>query len=700
MAILKIVKAEFVKVLKKPMIYIMAFIIVAAIFASYYFYNPNGYDDKTVYYNNTADVTIYYNSFNSDGQDSKATFDDEINKAYLKYNYYSLQNKRRTEITNKYNDIVTNYENLVAEVDNGTTGQNRVTKVSNAFFKLKKSIEEYQEYYLDFSLFNDYNFVKTLTSSTEYIKGKDFLDTSVYNTYFAHVDNTSFKIENATTAIQAFKTSKYIDKITEINENSINFITFTLVKYLDRVKAAFNNLKFETNKGGSSSPSVIAKYYDDLIITIDDYKGLFEEIVTNGNYPILLLKDSTYDSCYKIAILGLHAEFDNKANQSKQTYSTACDNVENAGYFGLLDAFHSEAQQIYLTSSTIDTIVKGKELCESNQTELLTNISNAVKNKAFKELETNVTSYKLLSHTINNYIDNCVVSEIAETQEYVEISALFGACFDNYNSYKVSEAITQNYHYLLTNTYSNTYLTNFSLLNSTSPDSNMFDFMYYSMEICNIVIIIFSMVLVASLITQEIESGTIKLLLVRPYKRSTILTSKVITTLVFSILFIIFSAIISAVAGFVYFGYVTNNVLLIIDATYVLTLSPIIVMLIDLASILIDVIFFILVALFFSVMSKNFASTLCFCASSVLVMLGLNLLFGNAFWYSFLPTMNIHLFKYFGNAFIIGSDSIIKKLLITGIASSMNLMYSILILLTYSVILLAISYAIFNKRDF
>lgn len=697
MAILKIVKAEFVKVLKKPMIYIMAFIIVAAILASYYFYNPNGYDDKTVYYNNTADVSIYYSAFNSDSQDSKATFDAEINKAYLKYNYYSLQNKRRTELNNKYNDIITDYENLEAKVNSSETGYETARK--NAYFKLKKSIEDYQEYYLDFSLFNDYNFVKVLTTSKEYIKGKEKLD-DIYNTYFAPYDSISYDGNKATNVVQAFKASDYTDKITTINDNSINFITFTLEKYLERVKVAFSNFKTEISKGSSSSPAVIAKYYDELVVTIKDYKGLFEEIVTNGNYPILLLKDSTYDSTYKIAILGIYSEFDNKSNQSQATYIASCNLVENQKYFDMLDAFHAEAEQIYLTTPTIDKIVKGKELCESNQTELLNNISDAVHNTAFKKLETNVTSYKLLSQTINDYIDNCVVNEIASSLEYVEISSLFGPCFDNYNIYKTNEAITINYHYLLTNTYSNSYINNFSLLNSTSPDSNMFDFMYYSMEICNIVIIIFSMVLVASLITQEIESGTIKLLLVRPYKRSTILTSKVLTTLVFSILFIIFSSIISAVAGFVYFGYVSQNVLLVIDATYVLSLHPIIVMLINLGSILIDVIFFILVALFFSVMSKNFASTLCFCASSVLVMLGLNLLFGNAFWYSFLPTMNIHLFKYFGNAFIVGSDSIIKKLLITGIASSMNLMYSIIILLIYFVILIAISYAIFNKRDF
>ena len=511
MAIFKIVKAEFVKVLKKPMIYIMAFIIVAAILASYYFYNPNGYDDKTVYYNNTADVSLYYSAFISDSQDSKATFDAEINKAYLKYNYYSKQNKRRTELNNRYNTIVAKYNDLEAAV-NSSEGNFNTTR-RKAFFDLKEAISKYQEYYLDFSLFSDYGFVNTLTSTSEYKAGKKDIDT-IYDTYFAPVDDISYSNEKSSIVVQAFTSSDYLTKISKINDNSINFISFTLEKYLARVKTAFENFRLETNKGSSASPAIISKYYAELVTTIKDYKTLFEEIVTNGYYPILLLTDATYDATYNIAILGIYSEFDNKPNESQPTYIKCCENVLEQKYFDTLDKFHAEATQIYLTSDTLDNIAKGKELCESNQTELLANVDTAVQNTAFKDLEKNVTSYKLLSQSINTYIDNYIVSEIAKTQEYIEISALFGTCFDNYNIYKTNESISLNYHYLLTNTYSNSYTTNLSLLNSSSNESNMFDFMYYSMEICNIVIIIFSMVLCASLITQEIESGTIKLLLV------------------------------------------------------------------------------------------------------------------------------------------------------------------------------------------
>ena len=76
------------------------------------------------------------------------------------------------------------------------------------------------------------------------------------------------------------------------------------------------------------------------------------------------------------------------------------------------------------------------------------------------------------------------------------------------------------------------------------------------------------------------------------------------------------------------------------------------------------------------------------------------MLFGGTFWYSLLPGPNLHLFKYFGNAFMSVSDSILFNVLITPIQSTMNLWYSLLILTSYSILSIAISYAVFNKRDF
>ena len=45
-------------------------------------------------------------------------------------------------------------------------------------------------------------------------------------------------------------------------------------------------------------------------------------------------------------------------------------------------------------------------------------------------------------------------------------------------------------------------------------------------------------------------------------------------------------------------------------------------------------------------------------------------------------------------------NSVLKNILITPIQSSMNIVFSFLITCAYSLISLAISYSVFNKRDF
>ena len=222
MAIFRIVKAEFIKVLKKPMIYIMALLLVGTILGSYYLYEPDGYSDETVSYNNTANVTMYYDSFYSDVADSKSTFDAEINKANIKYNYYLYQNTRRTKLTQYFNDIKQKYDALVTAVTSSDGDYQTARKT--AFFELKEALNTYVGYYDDFSLFTSYPFINTLITSDEYKSGKQLIQSSILATYFDPVNSTNFKDSDATNVYQGFTASKYIDEMDKINNNAINFI--------------------------------------------------------------------------------------------------------------------------------------------------------------------------------------------------------------------------------------------------------------------------------------------------------------------------------------------------------------------------------------------------------------------------------------------------------------------------------------------
>ena len=239
-----------------------------------------------------------------------------------------------------------------------------------------------------------------------------------------------------------------------------------------------------------------------------------------------------------------------------------------------------------------------------------------------------------------------------------------------------------------------------------STFSFFYDFMYFTLELCTIIIIVFAMMLICNLITGETESGTIKLLLVRPYKRSKIITAKLLATIFFVITFMCFTTIVSFIGGYFLFGSTSTPVLAVLNSNVVFKISPFALMLLNIISLTFDVIFFVFLALMISILCKNYAGSISCSLVILIVNYALNILFGGAFWYTLLPGMNLHMFKYFGNAFsstIAGTSTIsgvIQSLLITGIDTSMSMPYSIFIYGVYSLVFLAVSYSVFQKRDF
>ncbi|WP_179134537.1 ABC transporter permease subunit [Oceanobacillus timonensis] len=67
-------------------------------------------------------------------------------------------------------------------------------------------------------------------------------------------------------------------------------------------------------------------------------------------------------------------------------------------------------------------------------------------------------------------------------------------------------------------------------------------------------ITIFIIVVAAKIISNEYKWGTIKLLLIRPAGRGTILTSKYITVLLFALVMILYTIILSMIIGLLFFG--------------------------------------------------------------------------------------------------------------------------------------------------
>ena len=78
--------------------------------------------------------------------------------------------------------------------------------------------------------------------------------------------------------------------------------------------------------------------------------------------------------------------------------------------------------------------------------------------------------------------------------------------------------------------------------------------MFYALQAIMFIIIIYSVIMATSSIANEYSSGTIKLLLIRPYSRKKVLTAKILSVIIISSFFIIVSCLISLIIGFILYG--------------------------------------------------------------------------------------------------------------------------------------------------
>ncbi|GGP15970.1 ABC transporter permease [Oceanobacillus neutriphilus] len=90
------------------------------------------------------------------------------------------------------------------------------------------------------------------------------------------------------------------------------------------------------------------------------------------------------------------------------------------------------------------------------------------------------------------------------------------------------------------------------------PAYDMWAFMADNISLISF-ITIFIIVAAAKIISNEYKWGTIKLLLIRPAGRGTVLTSKYITVLLFAAVLILYTIILSMIIGLIFFGVDTWN---------------------------------------------------------------------------------------------------------------------------------------------
>lgn len=308
-----------------------------------------------------------------------------------------------------------------------------------------------------------------------------------------------------------------------------------------------------------------------------------------------------------------------------------------------------------------------------------------------------VTKYKLHCQEIYELVTNGIYLNALQDYKASQLNNFYG--LEKFNYYEAQEEQSRLLYYSANGTCSMDYANSFNFLETSNFEINCYDFSYYALRLCLFIIVIYVVTVAATTITGELQSGTMKMLAIRPYKREKILGGKLLATLLIGIILILVSAVATLVIGLISYGGASLPVLVVFNSTSAVAMSPIALYLIVLATLTIEMTFFVLLAMAISLLFKSQIGSV---AVSILAFFGtlvLNTLLGKASWLAILPFTNINLYKYFGSSFIASSNDFLASVLTSPVATGMNFWISAVYTFVTLIGLTVLIFEVFKRRD-
>jgi ABC-type transport system involved in multi-copper enzyme maturation permease subunit len=220
---------------------------------------------------------------------------------------------------------------------------------------------------------------------------------------------------------------------------------------------------------------------------------------------------------------------------------------------------------------------------------------------------------------------------------------------------------------------------------------NGYGFMNFGFTLIYPFIMVMIIVIASGTIAGEYETGSIKLLLIRPYRRSKFLTSKFLfVSICLAAMFLVayLSLLIIGSLGTPgaenWQGLNSRDVLVVLNAEKIMVMNPFNVITLEFIFYFIHCLMYAIIAVMISTVFRSRAASV---AVSVLIFFAstiLTALLSSYSWYRFIIFNNTDLFVYMST----GSS-----------LADMNMTLSALIYAAYLILFLGISYAVFKKRD-
>lgn len=427
------------------------------------------------------------------------------------------------------------------------------------------------------------------------------------------------------------------------------------------------------------------------------------------SYINFFIKESDFDKVYKMLenILNLipSESFLQNANATEiiNRYNTIDNNSKIKDNFSLLNGLEKiEIDDEQLTKILDDYFYSNFILTQSSEYEhtgkletLFNDIENFYLQNTNSQEEEVVNELNEKISKYYDYIQICKVLlrnnfELLRVGSKTDDELVGYVSFSNNSIYSLKTELTRYNYFYENETFGYEYLNSFNFNVNSGTSTNAYDFAFYAMQILSTLIIIFVIFFACSLISGEQSSGVLKMTITKPYTRNKIYSGKFLACFNVSLILLIVSLIASLSVGFAMYGFSADKVLLVLNAEQILITTAPLVMLIYFANLLINVVFYISLAILFSQIFKNttISTTL---TSAVLLMSTVIAGTVNASWTRFIPSLNLNLFKFF--------TTTKTGLLSFSVVPNITLWFSIAMIVGSVFIFDMISRLIFNNKN-
>lgn len=466
-------------------------------------------------------------------------------------------------------------------------------------------------------------------------------------------------------------------------------IKINIISKLDRFIELQNN--FDANIQANSTVEILYNNVLDIKSYTQQFTTELSSLLTK-NVASVIIKNSEYTKVSEL--LNSYSKLFSSISPASymQEYTLLNDRIKSYNYISKInDNLSNNLKVVSINADALafinDIYSKASSRLET-QNEIILNYENSELSLVIANFKKEITKYIQIIEQSNTIISSVYKKNIAsDPSKYYN--------YTSFNSYENNYQITESVYLFDNEIYSFEVSKPFNSETTSNSVTNAYDFMYSSMKILSFVIIVFSIIVATSSISNEISSGTIKLLLIRPYSRNKILLAKIISSIIISILFLFVSSLFAFIIGGILFGFSAAPMLVVLNAGVAFTIHPFSLMLIYLACEILKCIIYILFSYFISVIVKNsiFSVVISLCFFFIGIICNLFISFNP--WAMALPYANFDLFNYF---LPVMSASQIGNIF-TGNYLLVNIFISIFYIVAFGCGITIPSFILFKKYD-